>query len=298
MRVLVVDDSRAMRMIVTRALREVDLVEDVAEAESAEMAVDMLMAEPVDLVVCDWNMGGMTGLELLEALRAAGWTVPFGFVTSESSAEILAAAVGAGASFLLAKPFRTEELADKVTAVLGGGQVPDDQPLGSGPVPAGTGQAGLPPAERQAALEALLGGLLGRAVEIAPVDSGPPRQAPRWTAEYLDPAGTRVAVCVVEAPLASAMSAALTMMPPSVAAEWASAGALPDALRDNFHEVTNVIAKTVHAGGDRCLLGEIAGFAPGEQLPCVAEIAAAKRAESYEVCVEGYGAGVLSLVTL
>lgn len=285
MRVLVVDDSRAMRMIVSRELRNLDAVSDVAEADSAEAAVELLGSEPVDLIVCDWNMSGMTGLELLEALRAAGWTVPFGFVTSESSADVVAAAMGAGASFLLAKPFRGEELCERVAAVLGGA---------SPPASAG----GTEELDRPSALRSLLEGLLRKVVTVVPTPAGPARQAARWTAEYVDAAGEKVAMCVVEAPLASAMSAALTMMPPSVAEQWASSGALPDTLSENFHEVTNVIAKAVHADGVRCVLRDIAGFAPGEQLPAIEEIKAARSNESYEVAVDGYGAGLLSLVTL
>lgn len=285
MRVLVVDDSRAMRMIVSRELRNLDAVSDVLEADSAEAAVETLGAEPVDLIVCDWNMSGMTGLELLEALRAAGWTVPFGFVTSESSDDVVASAMAAGASFLLAKPFRGEELCARVAAVLGG----------AGPA-AGPGEASQ--ADRPSALRTLLEGLLRKDVTVVPAATGPARQAARWTAEYVDTAGEKVAMCVVETPLASAMSAALTLMPRAIADEWARSGALPDTLSENFHEVTNVIAKTVHAEGVRCILSDIAGFAPGEQLPAIERIRAARCNESYEVAIDGYGAGLLSLVTL
>lgn len=284
MKVLVVDDSRAMRMIVSRELKAIDAVHDVAEAESAEAAIEVLGADPIDLVLCDWNMGGMTGLELLEALRAAGWAVPFGFVTSESSEAVVASALGAGAAFLLAKPFSGEELREKVGAVLAG-EVATTSAAGTG-------------ADRTGSLRRLLSGLLPRPVSVAPVAAGPARQAPRCTAAYVDLAGDTVALCIAEAPLASAMSAALTMLPPTLAAEWADSGALPDVLSDNFHEVTNVLAKIVHAGGERCVLGGTAGFAPGEQLPDIERIRAASCNESFEIDVDGYGAGLLSLVTL
>jgi two-component system chemotaxis response regulator CheY len=283
-KVLVVDDSRAMRMIVSRELRDLEAVHDVAEADSAEAAIDVLGTEPIDLVLCDWNMGGMTGLELLEALRAAGWAVPFGFVTSESSEAIVASALQAGAAFLLAKPFSGEELREKVSAVLAGEETTTSAP----------DQA----LDRTYALAQLLKGLLARPVSVTSSATGPTRQSPRCTATYVDSAGTTVAYCIVEAPLASAMSAALTMLPASLAAQWAGAGALPDVLSENFHEVTNVLAKLVHARGERCVLGGTAGFAPGEQLPQIDQINAASCNESFEVAIDGYGEGLLSLVTL
>ena len=217
--------------------------------------------------------------------RAAGWTVPFGFVTSESSDDVVARAMDAGASFLLAKPFTGEQLCARVAAVLGGATTV-----------AGPGASG--DADRPSALRSLLAGLLRKDVSVVPKEAGPARQAARWTAAYVDTAGDTVAMCVVESPLASAMSAALTMMPPATAEEWASSGALPDVLSDNFHEVTNVIAMAVHAGGVRCILSDIAGFAPGEQLPAIEQIKAARCNESYKVAIDGYGAGLLSLVTL
>lgn len=285
MKVLVVDDSRAMRMIVGRELREVPLVEDCCEADSAEAAVEVLGATPIDLVVCDWNMGGMSGLELLQALRTAGWGVPFGFVTSERDETIVEQAMAAGAAFVLAKPFRPDELREKVAAVL------------SGATPAARRAAAVH-AERPEALQRLLEELLRRPVQVVQVAEGPPRQSARWTARYVDGTGRQVALCVVEMPLALAMSAALTMMPPSSGTEWASSGALPDALAENLHEVTNVMATAVQAGGARCTLSELAGFAPGEQLPGIEQIRAASSSESFEVDVEGYGAGRLSLVVL
>lgn len=284
MNVLVVDDSRAMRMIVGRELREVDLVDDLCEAESAEAAIEVLGSTPVDLVVCDWNMEGMTGLELLEALRAAGWGTPFGFVTSESSPEIVQAALSAGAAFLLAKPFQPSELRERVRAVLSGVT----------PASARTEEAD---GDRTASLERLLEGLLRRPVQVAPAAEGPARQSARWTAHYVDASGAEVALCVLEMPLALAMSAALTMMPPAVGSEWASSGALSDALAENLHEVTNVIAKAVHAGGVRCILSSLAGFAPGEQLPEIEKVRSAGSNESFEIAVHGYGAGRLSFVT-
>ena len=87
MKILVVDDSKAMRMIVRRALRQCEVPGgiNVVEADSGVTALEQIAAEHPDLVLSDWNMPEMTGIELLEKLRGDGTTTRFGFVTSEST---------------------------------------------------------------------------------------------------------------------------------------------------------------------------------------------------------------------
>ena len=115
MKVLVVDDSRAMRMIVKRTLSQAAgfAGADIAEACDGAGALDAIRADTPDLVLCDWNMPNMTGIELLTALRAEGNSVNFGFVTSESTPEMYERAMAGGAAFLVTKPFtaRNFELA-------------------------------------------------------------------------------------------------------------------------------------------------------------------------------------------
>lgn len=116
MKVLVVDDSKTMRMIVKRALRQADLPAlTFVEAENGEVAYDLLArGGGFDLVLCDWNMPEMTGIELLRRLDAAGVDVDFGFITSESSADVRSEARAAGAMFVLSKPFTAAMLEDEL----------------------------------------------------------------------------------------------------------------------------------------------------------------------------------------
>jgi len=109
MKVLIVDDSKAMRMIVQRTLRQAGLeFASVAEATNGEEALTMLRANPVDLVLSDWNMPQMSGLELLTAVRSEKLPVHFGFVTSESTPAMRQTATDAGAEFLIGKPFTSD----------------------------------------------------------------------------------------------------------------------------------------------------------------------------------------------
>lgn len=110
MKILIVDDSRSMRMLVRRALRRIGFEVDVREAEDGHAALASLSDFSPAVILSDWNMPNMTGLELVTALRKAGWTVPFGLITSEGTAEKRVAAQEAGASFLLQKPFSEQNL--------------------------------------------------------------------------------------------------------------------------------------------------------------------------------------------
>ena len=112
MKVLVVDDSRAMRMIVKRTLRQAGFGNvDVSEADNGKTALAVQVAIKADspgLILCDWNMPEMNGIELLRTLRAEGVSTNFGFVTSEASPEMKNTASAAGAQFLITKPFTAD----------------------------------------------------------------------------------------------------------------------------------------------------------------------------------------------
>lgn len=113
MKILVVDDSKAMRMIVIRTIRQAGAADHlIVEAENGKQGLDTVMAGGIDLVLSDWNMPEMTGIEFLRALRAAGKFVRFGFVTSESTPEMRQMAQQAGAMFLIAKPFTAENFTE------------------------------------------------------------------------------------------------------------------------------------------------------------------------------------------
>ena len=120
MRILIVDDSKAMRMIVSRVLRQAGY--DASTFEEAANGVEALSAiratEP-DLILSDWNMPEMTGIELLKALRADGRATPFGFVTSESTPDMKEQAIAAGAQFVINKPFNAAAFEEVISSVVG-----------------------------------------------------------------------------------------------------------------------------------------------------------------------------------
>jgi two-component system chemotaxis response regulator CheY len=119
MRILIVDDSRVMRQIVRRALRQAGFDDyEYEEAENGKEALNVALNNPPGLILSDWNMPEMSGIESLTAMRAAGCNVPFGFVTSEGSADMRQQAKDAGALFLIAKPFTDDAMREALSGVL------------------------------------------------------------------------------------------------------------------------------------------------------------------------------------
>ena len=119
-KILIIDDSKAMRLIVRRTLRQAGLGDhDVIEAADGKEGFAMIQKDSPDLVISDWNMPEMNGFELLTELRKQAIAVKFGFVTTEGTAEMRSAASDAGALFLITKPFTPEMFRDTLTPVLG-----------------------------------------------------------------------------------------------------------------------------------------------------------------------------------
>ena len=119
MKILIVDDSKAMRMIIMRTLRQAGFSDHtVTEANNGKEALEILKKETFGLVLSDWNMPEMTGIELLSAVRAEKLGVEFGFITSEGTAAMREQASAGGAKFLLAKPFSVESFQTTLRSVL------------------------------------------------------------------------------------------------------------------------------------------------------------------------------------
>lgn len=119
MTILVVDDSSVMRKIVIRSLRHAGYGDhDVEQAEDGIEGLAKTRDVKPSVILSDWNMPNMNGLEFLKALRAGSFDTPFGFITSESNPEQKALAMAAGANFLLSKPFTTDDLETQLSRYL------------------------------------------------------------------------------------------------------------------------------------------------------------------------------------
>jgi two-component system chemotaxis response regulator CheY len=115
MRALVIDDSRTIRTIIGKILKEIGM--DVVEAGNGREGLQQIKQHPgIDLVLVDWNMPEMNGLEFIQALRAqrAYDRVRILMVTSETESEQVTKALTAGANEYLMKPFSREILIAKL----------------------------------------------------------------------------------------------------------------------------------------------------------------------------------------
>src|SRR5947208_3041987 len=113
---MVVDDSRAVRKLLGQILRDIGY--DVIEAGNGREALEAALgcAVPLELILTDWNMPVMNGLEFLKAIRAEAKfdAVPVIMVTTETEMENMVAALEAGANEYVMKPFTRDILADKL----------------------------------------------------------------------------------------------------------------------------------------------------------------------------------------
>ncbi len=117
-KVLIVDDFATMRRIIKNLLKQLG-VEKMEEAEDGVKALQKLRSEKFDLVISDWNMPNMTGLELLQNVRndPALKTLPFLMVTAEAEKENVLLAIKMGVSNYIVKPFTADVLQEKLSKI-------------------------------------------------------------------------------------------------------------------------------------------------------------------------------------
>lgn len=117
--VLVVDDFATMRRIITGFLKELGF-SNIQEADDGKTALPMLQANKFDLLISDWNMPGMNGLDLLKAVRADAKLakLPVLLVTAEAKKDQIVEAAKAGVNGYVVKPFTANTLLEKLEKVL------------------------------------------------------------------------------------------------------------------------------------------------------------------------------------
>ena len=120
MEILVVDDYATMRRIIKNLLTQLGF-KNISEATDGGDALAKLRAKAADLVISDWNMEPMTGLQLLKEVRTDAKLkgMPFIMVTAESKTDNVVAAKAAGVNNYIVKPFNAETLKTKMQSVIG-----------------------------------------------------------------------------------------------------------------------------------------------------------------------------------
>ncbi len=117
MKVLVADDSALMRHVLVKTLNEGG-VQTVVQAMDGAMAVEKVAEENPDLVLMDWIMPNMSGLEAVKEIRASGNNVPIIMCTTEGERNRIIDAIKAGANDFVVKPFEPETIMAKIKETL------------------------------------------------------------------------------------------------------------------------------------------------------------------------------------
>lgn len=296
MKILIVDGSRVMRRIVMRTLRQAGLVgQELIEARDGYEALRAVSVHGPDLVLTDWDLPGMDGLDLLAAVRAGGDQVPFGLFAASSSPEMTGRAEAAGALFVITKPFTPEAFREGL-GLPGADRSPErenrpEEEAKDGP------RTPLPTTK---AVRDLLVGLLGRDVEVAVTDPFSPGPGHRVTlAVYVDDGMRARAVVVADLPFSAYAGAAIGLVPPAAAHAAIEQRELGEMLQENLAEVLNVCAALVNADGLRHLrlhaVYPVGAAAPSD---VVAFAGVLGQRLDLEAAIPSYGTGRLSVVCL
>lgn len=120
MNILIVDDYQTMLRIIKNLLKQLGF-QNIDEASNGQQALEMFKAKSYHLIISDWNMEPMSGLDLLKSIRGGNDNaqIPFIMITAESKTENVVAAKQAGVNNYIVKPFNAETLKTKLTSVLG-----------------------------------------------------------------------------------------------------------------------------------------------------------------------------------
>jgi two-component system, chemotaxis family, chemotaxis protein CheY len=118
MKILIVDDFSTMRRIIKNLLRDLGF-NNTSEADDGNTGLPMLQSGNFDFLVTDWNMPGMTGLDLLKAVRADAKlkNLPVLMVTAEAKKEQIVMAAQAGVNGYIVKPFTAQTLKEKIDKI-------------------------------------------------------------------------------------------------------------------------------------------------------------------------------------
>jgi two-component system chemotaxis response regulator CheY len=121
MKVLIVDDFATMRRILRNILKQIGFT-NITEADDGSTALKELKKEKYDLILCDWNMPEMPGIDLLNTIKSDDELkgIPFVMVTAEAQKDNIVGAVKAGVNSYIVKPFTAETISDKLKKVFGG----------------------------------------------------------------------------------------------------------------------------------------------------------------------------------
>ncbi len=118
MKILIVDDSSTMRRIIINTLSRIGYT-DVIEGENGKNGLEKLGQGGVEMIITDWNMPEMDGLEFVKTVRGQNPSIPILMVTTNAAKEDIVEALQAGVNNYVVKPFTPDTLKEKIESLLG-----------------------------------------------------------------------------------------------------------------------------------------------------------------------------------
>lgn len=119
MKILTIDDSTTMRRIIINTLARIGY-KDVVQADNGKTGLEQLEEGGVDVIITDWNMPEMDGLEFVKRVRDSQWKeIPILMVTTNAAKEDIVEALQAGVNNYVVKPFTPETLKEKIELLVG-----------------------------------------------------------------------------------------------------------------------------------------------------------------------------------
>ncbi len=300
MKFLIVDDSRAIQVIIRRGLEKAGyLGNDFRTADNGREAIDIIRDWEADLVLTDWYMPEMTGMELLVELKRQMLPFKVGFVTTETSPERLQQLKDAGALFVVNKPFDIETLHNAVLPILQG-SVEGEQALTSyDSAKDDTGYDVVLPTVQS--LTKILDGYTDLHVQVQTCPPTPMgyKNLPNVMGLFSDNLKDVLKViCVLDLPGACIMGGALNASPAEIVREAIANRALPKALLDNNTRLLKIISALFYdpdSQQDLKLRGVHLIPKRFEKLDRLNRIDVGKRLD-LKVGVEGYGEGLVTML--
>jgi two-component system chemotaxis response regulator CheY len=117
-KILIVDDSSTMRRIIINTLSRIGYT-DVVEGENGKSGLEKLGQGGVEMIITDWNMPEMDGLEFVKTVRGSNPSIPILMVTTNAAKEDIVEALQAGVNNYVVKPFTPDTLKEKIESLLG-----------------------------------------------------------------------------------------------------------------------------------------------------------------------------------
>ncbi|MFK7931378.1 MAG: response regulator [Myxococcota bacterium] len=284
MNVVIADDSRAMRMIVRKTIREAGYGHaDIREAEDGAIALELIRTWSPDLLMTDWNMPNMGGLELLQALQKDGFGGASGVVSSAATVEMRSAANEAGARFVIQKPFTAHSFQQALMSV---GFKPANGVI-SGGATKGAFTVNVD------GIRGSLAGVYKRPLEISESEPMDVRNPGLSAFAVYELNGNAQGFVIMELPLAASLAGGLSLIPPARVEAAVKSGALEGELLGNLNEAFNLMCRATGAGGKAATLKKVE---IGTEIPLFLRALSRKcRRCDVRITVPGYSAGRLCL---